>query len=318
MTPDVPKVVVVGGTYVDMAIRCSHIPSLGKSVTGSSLSYSVTGPGPNQAVEAALCRCQVNLISKIGGDQFADMVTQTLTEFNVNTEFLYTAEAKNTGALVTLVNSTGENADLIYNGANSALMPRDIDTAENVIAGADICLIHGQLPQEAIVRAICCAKLHGTKVILNPARPLEQTDQHAELPIEYFNADILIPNLYEAAQITEHSPANINAAKLIASDLVARGPESAIITMGKRGCVVADRSGADHIPAFEVELLDHTATGDAFAGALAASCAVGDSIRTAATFASAAGALVCTKFGTAEAMPKKAEIIELLQQEDMG
>jgi sugar/nucleoside kinase (ribokinase family) len=80
--------------------------------------------------------------------------------------------------------------------------------------------------------------------------------------------------------------------------------------------MVVDRSGADHIPAFEVELVDHTGSGDAFAGALAASCAVRDEIREGVKFASAAGALVCTKFGALEALPTKADIIQLLQRED--
>jgi hypothetical protein len=48
-----------------------------------------------------------------------------------------------------------------------------------------------------------------------------------------------------------------------------------------------------------------------------ASCAVGDDIRRAVKFASGAGALACTKFGSMEAMPKKAEIIQLLQREDI-
>ena len=56
---------------------------------------------------------------------------------------------------------------------------------------------------------------------------------------------------------------------------------------------------------------------DAFAGALAASCAVGDDIRRAVKFASAAWALACTKFGSIETMPKKAEIIQLLQRDDI-
>ena len=42
MTGRSPKVVVIGGTYVDMAVRCSQIPSPGQSVVGSALSYSVT------------------------------------------------------------------------------------------------------------------------------------------------------------------------------------------------------------------------------------------------------------------------------------
>jgi len=318
MTGRSPKVVVIGGAYVDMAVRCGQIPSPGQSVTGSALSYTATGPGPNQAVEAALCGCEVHLISKVGGDPFAQMARNSLAEFDVSTEFVYTAEAMNTGVIVTFVNAEGENAVCYYAGANSALQPRDITDAEQIIAEADVCLIHGQLPQDAIVSALRCAELYGVKVILNPARPLQPRGQETgDLPIEYFTADILIPNLYEAADITEQSTANIRTAKLIGSDLVTRGVDYAVITMGKRGCMVVDRNSADQIPAFEVELVDHAARGDAFAGALAASCAVKDDVRKAVKFASAAGALACTKFGSIEALPTKAEIIELLQKEDI-
>lgn len=314
-----PKVVVIGGTYVDMAIRCSQIPNPGQDVIGSALSYSTTGPGPNQAVEAALCGCEVYLISKVGGDPFAQMAKNNLTEHKVNTDYIYTAEAKNTGLIVTLVNAEGENATCHYPGANSALQALDITEAEQIISEADVCLIHGQLPQEAIVSTLRCAELYGVKVILNPARPLEQHGRTtSDLPIEYFKADILIPNLYEAADITEQSAANIRTAKLIGSDLVARGVDSAVITMGRRGCMVVDRNSADHIPAFEIETVDHTGRGDAFAGALAAYCAVKNDVRAAVKFASAAGALACTRFGSIEALPTRADIIEMLQKEDIG
>ena len=312
-----PKVVVVGGTYVDMAIRCGQVPSPGQSVSGSEVVYTVAGPGPNQAVEATLCGCEVYLISKVGGDPFGQMVKASLGEFKVNAGFVYAAKAKNTGTTVTLVNAEGENASCIYCGANGALTEQDITDAEQIISEADACLIHGRLPQEVIVAVIRCAKLHGTKVILNPARPIDYSGQQStDLPDEYFSADILVSNIYEAADITDKSTASIHTAKLIGSELVARGVNSAVVTMGKRGCMVVDRDSADHIPAFEVELVDQTGRGDAFAGALAADCAVEDDVRKAAKFASAAGALACTKFGSIETLPTKAEIIELLQKED--
>ncbi len=317
MTGRIPKAVVVGGTYVDMVIRCGQVPSPGQCIVGSAIFYTVTGPGPNQAAQAALCGCEVHLVSKVGGDPFAQMVKASLCEFDINTDFVYTAEAKNTGVVVTLVNAEGENSGLRYTGANTALRPQDIDSAEQIISEADICLIHGQLSQDTVTTAIRCAKVYGRKVILNPARPMEQPGrENNALPTDYFSANILIPNLYEAADITDHSDANIRTAKLIGSDMVARGAEYAVITMGKRGSLVVDRDGADHIPAFEVELVDQTCRGDAFAGALAAYCAVGDDVREAVKFASAAGALACTKFGSIEALPTKAEIIELLQKEE--
>jgi ribokinase len=315
MTARKPRVVVIGGTYIDMAVRCEQIPSAGQNVAGAALSYSPAGPGPCQAAQAALCGCGVYLVSKIGSDPFGEMVKTALTEYDVDTQFVRVAQAKNTGVVVTLVSATGENATCRYVGANSALVPEDIDSAEDAIAAADVCLISAEGgPQDAIVRAILRAKVHGRTVILNPARPL-RSQAGGELPIEYFSVDILVTNLFEAAEITETSAAGVRTAKLVGSELVARGVKYAVITMGKRGCMVVDRDGADQIPAFEVALVDDTGRGDAFAGALAASCAVGDDVRKAVKFASAAGALACTKFGAIEALPKKAEIIELLQKE---
>jgi ribokinase len=312
------KVVVVGGTFVDMAFRCPEFPSAGQAVTGSALCYGPAGPGPNQAVEAVLCGAQVHLVSKVGGDPFGEMVRSDLAERGILTDYIYTAQPLNTGVVVTLVNAEGENAGCRYIGANSALQARDIEAAEQAISEASVCLIHGELPQEAITEAICLAQVHGTKVILNPARPLEPHGAGGgDLPIEYFSADVLIPNLLEAADITDAATAgqaNIHAAKLIGSELVARGIRSAVITLGSRGSMLVDRNGADHIPAFEVELVDQTGCGDAFAGALAAYLAVEEDMRKAVEFASAAGALACTKFGSIEAMPTKSEIIQLLQR----
>lgn len=269
-------------------------------------------------MQAALCGCQVHLISKVGGDPFAPLAKKTLTDYKVNIDHVYTAEAKNTGVVVTHVNAEGENACCHYSGANCALQPADIEMAEELIAQADVCLIHGCLPQEAITKALWFSELHGTKVIFNPSRPSEhETKRGLDLPVEYFTADVLIPNLYEAADITDQSAATIRTAKMIGSELVARGARCAVITMGGRGCMVVDRSGADHIPAFEVDLVDHTGSGDAFAGAMAAYCAVKHDIREAVKFASAAGALACTKFGALEALPSKADIIQLLQREDI-
>jgi ribokinase len=317
MPERIPKVVVVGGTYIDMAIKCGQVPTAGQTCGGSALSYSLAGPGPTEAAQAALCGCEVCLVSKIGGDAFSQMVLKNLAGLNVDSEYVFIAESRNTGVTVTLVNAEGENACCHHCGANNALQPADIETAEPIIAEADVCLIHGCLPERAIVAALRCAKLHGTKAIFNPARPMEEPQHNGDLPAEYFLADILIPNLYEAADITEQSATGSKTAKLIGSDLVARGARCAVITMGARGCMVVDRSGADHVPAFGVDLVDHTGSGDAFAGALAAYCAVRDDIREGVKFASAAGALVCTKFGAIEALPTKAEIIQLLQKDDI-
>jgi len=318
MSNSAPKLTVVGGTYIDLALKCNQIPAPGQRVTGSSIAFSPTGPGTIQAVQAALCGCDVYLISKVGDCPFGSLLKDALTEHSININYVFTAKAKHTGAFITFVDSAGENASCSYVGANSALTPREVESAEQTIADSEVCLLHGWLPEEAICTAIKLAKLHSTKLILNPARPLtpQNNKNQTEIPLDYFSADILIANLYEAARIIDQSTAGIKTAKLIGSDLVARGVKTAVITMGKRGCMVGDRNSADHIPAFEVDLVNKTARGDAFAGALAAYCAVKDDVREAAKFAAAAGALTCTKFGAVESLPSKQEIIQMLQQQD--
>ncbi|MGA2323478.1 MAG: PfkB family carbohydrate kinase [Sedimentisphaerales bacterium] len=313
-----PKVVVVGSAYVDLAIKCAETPTAGQTTTGTALSLTATGPGVNQAIEAALCGCEVHLVSKISNCPLGATIKAILEQYEVNTKYIFTAQAKNTGVILTLVDTKGENTCVQYDGANSALVPADIELAERAIAEADVCLIHARLPKEAVVKAISIAKLHGKKVIFDPAGVLGPSSPGVEtsLPAEYFSVDVMIPNLYEASLISEHSSANIRTAKMVGSDLVARGAAAAVITMGRRGCMVVDRDNADHIPAYPINLVDHTGTGDAFAGALAAALAVGDDLRKAVRFASAAGALACTKFGSVDAMPVKSEIIELMQKQE--
>jgi len=312
------NVVVVGSAYVDLAIKCAETPTAGRTTAGTALSLTATGPGVNQAIEAALCGCKVHLVSKISNCPLGATIKAILEQYDVNTKYVFTAQAKNTGVILTLVDTKGENTCVQYDGANSALVPADIELAERAIAEADVCLIHARLPKEAVVKAISIAKLHGKKVILDPAGVLGPSSPGVEtsLPAEYFSVDVMIPNLYEASLISERSSANIRTAKMVGSDLVARGAAAAVITMGRRGCMVVDRDNADHIPAYPIELVDHTGTGDAFAGALAASLAVGDDLRKAVRFASAAGALACTKFGSVDAMPVKSEIIELMQKQE--
>ena len=308
------NVVVVGAGLMDITIRCSQIPQAGQTVKGGGLSYCPTGSGVNQAIQAALCGCNVNFISKVGSDPFGKMIKENLESFGVITDFVYTAEAMNTGTAVTLVNSNGENAICASPGANRSLRSEDIKKAEGLFESAAVCLIHGQMPQDTIITAIRTAQVHGTKVIIDPARSTQQWN-HAEtdLPIEYFSANVLIPDLSEAEQITAEPAESIHTAKLLGSEIVGRGVENVIIKLDKRGCMLVSKDGSVRIPPFDVELVDQTCSGDAFAGALAAYCAVGDDMTEAVKFASAAGALACTKFGSQDSLPSKAEIIELLQ-----
>ncbi|HBG28507.1 MAG: hypothetical protein A2Y10_14910 [Planctomycetes bacterium GWF2_41_51] len=312
-----PKVVIFGSVYVDMAIRCEQFPETSHIAVGSSFSCVPAGCGLNQAIQAALCGCEVYLVCKVGKDQFGEMIRDNLADFGVHCDFVFEAEAKNTGVIVSFVNGTGTNRTVISEGANKAIMPADISSTEfeRVISSADACLINAQLPVEFVNSAIRAGKVSRAKVILDPALPVEQFQtESGQLPLDFYTADIIVPNFEEAVELSTTGNHNIHTAKLIGSDLIARGVGCAIIKLGRRGALIVDKNGTEQIQPFEVQIVDHTGAGDAFDGALAASCAVGDEIKQAVRFASAAGALACSKFGAQESLPKKEEIIEMLQE----
>jgi len=319
MAGRIPKVVVVGPAYVDMAVKCSEMPQPGETVKGSGFSCMPTGPGPNCVVEAALCGCETYLLSKVGDDPFGEMIRENLTNHGVNTDFVFTAKAMSTGIIVTMVDSMGENSSCISTGANRALRADEVASAaaEQLIGSADVCLIHADLPRDVITTAISTANLYNTKVILEKVMMIENCDKPAETdwPVEYYSANVLIPDFGKSAATAKLGAGTVHKLKLIGSELVARGIECVVINMGARGTLLIDRQGITHIPGFELDIVDHAGSMDAFAGALVASCGAGDEPKRAVRFAAAAAALASARFGSQDALPTKEEIIELLQKQ---
>jgi ribokinase len=97
-------------------------------------------------------------------------------------------------------------------------------------------------------------------------------------------------------------------AEKVAQALQQQGIPTVIITLGGAGLVWADGEERGHLPAHPVLVVDTTAAGDSFCGALAACLAAGKSLREALRFANAAAALCVTRPGAQPSLPHRAEI----------
>jgi ribokinase len=319
MAERIPKILVIGPAYVDMAIKCASFPSPGKVVEGSGFSCLPTGSGVNQAIQSALCGCEVYLLARVGEDCFGGMIKQTLRRYGVATDLIYSTQAISTGIIVTLVDSHGENRGCRSAGANRVLGRDEIEYAgaEQLIGSVDACLISDGITPAAVVSAIRTAQLHKTRVILEASLPAleRQVVQSIDWPVEYYNADVIVVRFEGIVCGSELGAGGEGELKFIGTELIARGAKCVVISMGWHGALVIDRHGQRRIPGIMMEVVDQTGCESAFAGALAASYACGDDPDRAVRFAVAAETLARSRFGIHDALPKKEDIIILLQDQ---
>ena len=85
-----------------------------------------------------------------------------------------------------------------------------------------------------------------------------------------------------------------------------------VITLGGRGLIWQRGATVGQLPAFPVNAVDTTGAGDAFHGAFAAGLALGLGWDELLRYASAVGALCCTKVGGRVGIPTAAEVTEFL------
>jgi ribokinase len=135
-----------------------------------------------------------------------------------------------------------------------------------------------------------------------------------------FGVDLFTPNQHEAQALLGVQPrARIQRKRAIepkqmAGELMARGAKAVALKLGGKGSVYVGRSGefATAKP-FKIKVVDATAAGDAFTGALAVARAEMMPARDALRFANAAGAICCQGFGAQPALPSRAAVNRLVR-----
>lgn len=319
MTERKPKVLVIGPAYVDMAIRCVDFPEAGKVIDGSGFSCVPTGAGVCQAIQAALCGCQTALLARIGEDCFGQMIQQTLHRYEVSCDLLYPTQAISTGIIVTMVDPVGENYSCISAGANRVLGRDEIEyaPAEQYLSTVNVCLISDGVPPSAAVAALRYAKIHHVRTVLEVRLP--QPDRNAvhqvDWPADFYNADLILLRFDGLVSSSELGAGWEGELKFISTELIGCGATCVVVSMGWHGALITDRNGHRHVPGVALEVVDHSGSDWAFAGALAASYGCGDTVDCAVRFAVAAEAIATSRFGTLEALPKKSDILMVLHQQ---
>ena len=301
-----PKVVVVGSFMMDLVIKAERRPQKGETLIGQQFGMFGGGKGNNQAIAAARLGGDVTMVGRLGMDSFGDKLMDALVEEGVEIRFIVRDAEVGTGVGSPVIDADGDNSIIIVPRANMRLSAADVDRAASAISDSDVLLLQLEVPIAASQRAAEIAKSSGTKVILNPAPAQDLPDSFLA------QVDILTPNQVEAELLSGVEVSDSEGAERAARILLDRGVSAAILTLGEGGALLFKDGLTTSIPAYRVNVVDTTAAGDAFCGALATALARGEALEDAVVFANAAGALAVTVLGAAPSMPTAQQITEFL------
>ncbi|SEQ87318.1 ribokinase [Thalassovita taeanensis] len=285
----------LGSINADYFYRVPHLPGPGETIAATDLTRGLGGKGANMSVAAARAAAHVAHIGAVGSD--GAWAVERLTEYGVDTRRIQTVDTATGHAIITL-DSRGENAIVLFPGANMNISQNAVGLALTEAEQGDILLMQNETSQQAF------AAETGSKMglrIAYAAAPFSTESVGAVLPF----LDILILNKIEMAQL------HLATGLMPSADM---GVDTVIVTLGADGCALYDRSAGwvpQHFPAVPVTAVDTTGAGDTFTGYVLAALDRGMTMPDAIRLAAKAAALMVTRYGTADVIPDLKEVLDL-------
>jgi sugar/nucleoside kinase (ribokinase family) len=289
-------VVCLGILVADVIARPVEDPPWG----GLELVSAVVLRGGGCALNTSTALVKLGLAAgaagKVGADPFGDFLLRLLDERGVDRRGVVRDPVSPTSATSVLVRADGERAFLHSTGADGTLaadeLDRDLLYAGRAlhIAGA---LVLDALDGEPTAGILAEAKERGLVTSLDPAWDATGRWSRLEPCLPYL--DLAMPSLGEAQAVSgQREPARV------AAWWRERGVKEIALTMGPEGCYASGDGFEGQVAAPQVQAIDGTGAGDAFAAGLIYGKLAGWSFEDAVTLANAAGALATTAVGATE------------------
>ena len=276
------------------------VPDPGRLVLVDEMSLNTGGCACSTATALARLGLPVEVIGKVGSDPFGDFVLNALAERGISSRGIMRDRKVGTSATMVMVAPDGERRFVHYLGANACLTLEDVDLA--MVEAGSILHIGGALVMPGIdgeptAELLRHAQAAGVITFLDTV--WDDTGRWMKtlapcLP----HVDFFVPNLPEAQALT-----GLDDPAEVARALLACGVKTVGLKMGADGCLVmAKDDQAIRIPTYQVDVVDATGAGDAFAAGFIAGVWQGWELEKTARFANAVGALSVTGLGASSGL----------------
>lgn len=280
----------LGSINIDLVYRLPHLAAAGETLAATHYDQGLGGKGANMSVAAARGAARVCHIGAVGFD--GRWALQRMLEYGVDTTHIVEVSGA-TGHAIINVDEDGENAIVLWPGANALIDDQQIGRALSQAATGDILVMQNETSGQRTAAEM--AKKLGLQVVY-AAAPFDAKAVQAVL--EY--VDVLVLNEVEAAQLQQATGQAPNALDV----------GNVIVTLGAEGCRWYQNSAKleTDFPSIKVDPVDTTGAGDTFTGYVIAGLDRGLPMAQSIQLATKAAALMVTRHGTADVIPDLKEI----------
>ncbi|MBO4452997.1 MAG: hypothetical protein J5793_03590 [Clostridia bacterium] len=302
------RLLVVGSSNIDLVLSTPYIPAPGETMlSDGTYAFTPGGKGANAAVAAAAMGAKVVFCSRVGDDAYGDSLLKLFAEKGIDTRYIRTDRREQTGLAAILLENSGANRIVVYQGANKRISEADVEAAFG--AYPDAVLTQFEVSRDAVITAARCAADEGVPFFVDAGAAT------ADFPLSKLEkVEIFSPNEVETEILTGVRPNSLDNCLRASMALCSKVDiKYVVLKLGARGCYIYDSKYCDLISPYDVNVADTTAAGDAFTAALTVEYLNTGDIIASARFANAVGALTATKRGAVGAIPTREEAEELMK-----
>ena len=296
------KIIVVGSSNTDMVVKSNHLPLPGETVLGEQFIMNPGGKGANQAVVAARLGGEVAFVARVGDDLFGKQAIEGFASHQIDTQFITKDPHSASGVALILVDQKGENSISVALGANKNLQKQHLEPVLPSLKPETFVLTQLETPINTIEYLGELAEQRNLRLVLNPAPAQQLSDKLLS------SLYMLTPNELEAELLSGVKVTGQLSAQKAAIALRDKGISTVIITMGKKGAYVLSDDLDELVPAIPAKVVDTTAAGDTFNGALVVALNEGQNLKAAIQFANRAAAYSVGILGAQSSAPLRKDI----------